>query len=66
MSKIGLFLCSLFLSFAIVGQNPGGRGMGAWGRGASGGMQSQSMIGGTSGGGGNGHYGAIAGTIFGK
>ena len=28
--------------------------MGAWGRGASGGMQSQSMIGGTSGGGGNG------------
>jgi hypothetical protein len=28
MSKIGLFLSSLFLSFAILGQNPGGRGMG--------------------------------------
>jgi outer membrane receptor protein involved in Fe transport len=28
MSKIGLFLCSLFFSFALFGQYPGGRGMG--------------------------------------
>jgi hypothetical protein len=36
-----------------ISLGPGGRGMGAWGRGASGGM-SQSMIGGSSGGNGGG------------